>query len=104
MKLSNQENRVMKHMTTHPIKNTDDEYYGHGTIHAMDSWQYCGVYRLSAVIHTLRKKGYDILTRDKKVTNQFGEPCTIGQYIYNAEPDQLVYKRTEHFGVAHGRG
>jgi len=81
IRLSNQESRIMKHMSEHRLKNTDDEHYGCGTIHAMGAWNDCGVYRLSAVIHTLRKKGYDILTRSKKVTNQFGEPCTIGQYI-----------------------
>ena len=41
----------------------------------------CGCYRASSVIHELRKKGYNIITEDVIVQNQFGESCRIARYI-----------------------
>ena len=71
MKLSKQQQRVLdfiKHNNYH--------------INPLESWNKCGVYRLSAVIHELRKKGYGIDTYDKKVQNQYGETCTVGEYYF----------------------
>ena len=85
MKLSRQQERVLEYSKSNVVQDVTDEYFMHGKINAMDSWNKCGVYRLSAVIHELRKKGIDIVTRDKKVKNQFGESCTVGEYIFVGE-------------------
>ena len=74
MKLSKQQQRVLdfiKHNNNH--------------INPLESWNKCGVYRLSAVIHELRKKGFGIDTYDKKVQNQYGETCTVGEYYFEEE-------------------
>ena len=71
MKLSKQQQRVLDF-----IKHNDNH------INPLESWNKCGVYRLSAVIHELRKKGYGIDTYDKKVQNQYGETCTVGEYYF----------------------
>lgn len=47
----------------------------------LDLWQRCGCYRASSVIHELRKKGYNIITEDVMVENQFGESCKVARYI-----------------------
>ena len=44
-------------------------------------WLKCGCYRASSVIHELRKKGYNIITEDVLVENQFGESCRVARYI-----------------------
>jgi|TARA_R100001530_G_scaffold87484_3_gene60924 hypothetical protein len=76
IKLSKQQQRVIdfvKHNNYH--------------INPLESWNKCGVYRLSAVIHELRKKGYGIDTYDKKVQNQYGETCTVGEYYFQESKD-----------------
>jgi hypothetical protein len=49
-------------------------------INPLTSWVKLGIYRLSAVIHLLRKEGYNIETEFIKVTNKFGEPCKVANY------------------------
>jgi|TARA_Y100001951_G_scaffold93694_1_gene89541 hypothetical protein len=93
MKLSKQQKRILDYVDTNIVLNEDDDYYAHGVINALSSWNNCGVYRLSAVIHELRKKGFDILTRDKKVKNQFGEVCTVGEYIFIGNEQYISYQQ-----------
>ncbi len=88
MKLSKQERRILNQFQMNSIRDFDEHgeptmYDQWGAINPLDSWNKCGVYRLSAVIHNLRKKGLHIVTRDKKVTNQFGEGCTVGEYLFD---------------------
>lgn len=47
----------------------------------LDLLQRCGCYRASSVIHELRKRGYNIITEDTIVENQFGESCKVARYI-----------------------
>ena len=88
MQLSKQERRILNQFQMNEIKDIDEDgfvgkYHRWGAVNPMDAWNKCGVYRLSAVIHTLRKKGCEIITRDKKVQNQFGETCTVGEYLFD---------------------
>lgn len=58
-----------------------------GRVNPRFAWEALGIYRLSAVIHTLRKEGHEIITHDLKVTNQFGEECTVAEYeLVNHNP------------------
>ena len=52
----------------------------HNTIDPLKAWHMLGIYRLSAVIHRLRKVGYNIVTERMKVQNQFGESCSVANY------------------------
>jgi len=50
------------------------------SINPLTAWKECGVYRLSAVILKLRKKGMHIVTERTNVKNQFGEDCKVANY------------------------
>lgn len=50
------------------------------TIDPIKAWTGLGIYRLSARILELRKKGYEIDTLKKAVKNRFGEDCVVAQY------------------------
>lgn len=63
-----QEQRLIKHFKK--IK----------TIDPIRAWSNLGIYRLSARILELRKKGYEIETQRKAVKNRFGEECVVAQY------------------------
>lgn len=85
---SKQERRILNQFQMNEIQDYNEhgeptKYHRWGAINPMDAWNKCGVYRLSAVIHNLRKKGCEIITRDKKVQNQFGETCTVGEYLFD---------------------
>lgn len=45
------------------------------------AWKELGIYRLAAVIHSLKKKGHNITTERKKVLNRFSENCNVANYI-----------------------
>jgi len=49
-------------------------------IDPLQAWQELGIYRLSAGIHKLRKKGHNIISHRKTVYNSFGEPCRVALY------------------------
>ena len=49
-------------------------------INPMSSWKYCGVYRLAAIIHQLKNKGYNILSSRNTTLNQFNENCSFATY------------------------
>jgi len=63
-----QDERLLKHLQMY------------NTIDPLRAWQLLGIYRLSAVIHRLRKVGYNIVTERMKVQNQFGESCIVANY------------------------
>ena len=49
-------------------------------INPLVSWRELGIYRLSSVIHKLRKDGHEITTTRVEVLNKFNEPCDFAQY------------------------
>jgi len=49
------------------------------TITPLESWSILGVYRLSSVIHKLRKN-HTIITHNAEVKNRFGESCNVACY------------------------
>jgi len=49
-------------------------------IDPLQAWQELGIYRLSAVIHRLRKQGHNIISNRKKVQNRFCENCNVARY------------------------
>lgn len=71
MKNQKQRERVLEYLQTY------------ASINPLESWRKLGVYRLAAVIHVLRKEGFDIETRKVTVKNQFDEDCTVAEYFYN---------------------
>ena len=52
----------------------------HVSIDPLQSWQELGIYRLAAVIHILRKEGYDIAKDKYETVNKFGEKVTFAKY------------------------
>jgi len=66
--LTKQEERVLTYLQEHT------------EINPLSSWQHCGVYRLAAVIHKLKTKGYDILASRKTTLNRFNEHCSFATY------------------------
>ena len=66
--LTKQEERVLTYLQQ------NDE------INPLSSWKHCGVYRLAAVIHQLKSKGYNIISSRKKTLNQFNEQCNFSTY------------------------
>jgi hypothetical protein len=52
----------------------------HKKINPLQSWRNLGIYRLSAVILKLRKRGLSITTKRIDVPNQFGEFCNVAEY------------------------
>ena len=50
------------------------------TINPLQSWVECGVYRLSAVIFNLKKKGYEIESNRRVTTNRFDEEVRFAEY------------------------
>ena len=53
------------------------------TITSLDAIRDLGNTRLSATIFELRKDGYNIESKDVKVSNRWGGQTTVSQYIYN---------------------
>tara|TARA_B100000768_G_C11183266_1_gene333903 strand:+ start:407 stop:625 length:219 start_codon:yes stop_codon:yes gene_type:complete len=67
--LGKQEQRVLEYMK----KNN--------TINPLQSWVDCGVYRLSAVIFNLKKKGYEIESNRSVAMNRFDEEVKFAEYL-----------------------
>lgn len=68
-KATTQKERTLEYLRTHKRGLTP-----------LDAWQKLGVYRISAVIHELRKVGHNITTDDAIVKNRFGEECKVALY------------------------
>jgi hypothetical protein len=54
--------------------------HDYGSITGKQAMEDCGVYRLSAVIFDLRKKGVDIETHTLIVKNRYGGISRVAQY------------------------
>ena len=54
--------------------------HDHGSITGKQAMEDCGVYRLSAVIYELRKRGVDIETNMIDVKNRYGGISRVAQY------------------------
>ena len=52
----------------------------HESINPLTAWQVLGIYRLASRVSDLKKDGVLIGNRGKKVTNQYGEKCTVADY------------------------
>lgn len=57
----------------------------HRAINPLEAWVELGIYRLSAVIHNLKKKGMSIETVRIGVFNKFGESCSVAEYRYGGQ-------------------
>ena len=67
--LGKQEQRILDYMKRN------------NTINPLQSWVECGVYRLSAVIFNLKKKGYEIESNRRVTTNRFYEEVRFAEYL-----------------------
>ena len=54
--------------------------HDHGSITGKQAMEDCGVYRLSARIFELRKRGVDIETHTLAVKNRYGKMSYVAQY------------------------
>lgn len=59
-----------------------DYLIAHRAINPLEAWVELGIYRLAAIVHTLKKKGMEIETVRISVFNKFGEPCNVAEYRY----------------------
>lgn len=59
---------------------TENEY-----LTSMQAWEKWGVTRLAAIIHNLRKAGYDIETVRVETTTRFGETTNYARYYLKGE-------------------
>lgn len=51
-----------------------------GPINPIQAWAELGIYRLGARVFDLKQAGYNIKRNIVKVSNRFGEPCSVAQY------------------------
>lgn len=52
----------------------------HGKIDPLKAWTQLGIYRLADTVFNLRKKGYEIKTKTKKIKNKYKEICHVAEY------------------------
>ena len=52
-----------------------------GKITSMVAFKNYGVTRISVIIDTLRKQGYNITTEMKSGKNRYGDPCHYGEFV-----------------------
>lgn len=57
-------------------------------ITSMEAFELCGATRLSSIIFSLRKQGYEIDSVDVTTTNRFGNKCTYSKYVLTSEPKE----------------
>jgi hypothetical protein len=57
-----------------------------GSITSKDAIKEFGATRLSAIIFSLRKRGYDIDTRMEVGENRYGKTSEYARYVLNGEP------------------
>ncbi len=58
----------------------------HDGITSIEAFDLCGATRLSAIIFSLRKRGYVITCENIKTINRFGKLCIHGKYSLVSEP------------------
>lgn len=54
----------------------------HRSITSMEAFEQCGATRLPALIHDLRKRGYEINTVMIESHTRYGTPCAYAKYKY----------------------
>ena len=67
------------------VKRLEKYLRQHKKINPLQAWNKLGIYRLSAVILKLRKRGLNIVTDRVDVLNQFNEACNVAQYVFTEE-------------------
>lgn len=71
-KKTNKTEKVLNHLKTH------------GSITSLEAIELYGATRLSAIIFTLRKQGYNIDTIDMPFVDRFGSKSVYGKYVLTA--------------------
>lgn len=56
-----------------------------GSITSMEAFELYGATRLSAIIFVLRKRGYDISTKDETCSDRYGHVCNYARYILHED-------------------
>lgn len=72
------ENNVTKANKTTKVLEHLKQY---GSITSLEAIEKYSAIRLSAIIYNLRKKGYDIETKDIDFTDRFGTKSHCGKYV-----------------------
>lgn len=67
-KKDSQYNKVLNHI------------YVNGEITSMEAFDTYGITRLAAIVHTLKKDGYNIKTDIRHDVNRYGEACHYAAY------------------------
>ena len=53
----------------------------HGSITSLEAIESYGATRLSSIIHSLRKRGHNIITEDLPFVDRFGSKSHYGKYV-----------------------
>ena len=56
-----------------------------GSITSMEAFELYGATRLSAIVFSLRKKGYDITTEEESCVDRYGHVCSFARYILHED-------------------
>ena len=78
MKLTKQEQRLLDYLECHP------------SINPLQAWLKLGIYRLSAVVHKLKKKRHAIRTDRVVVQNRFFEDCNVASYVLDTTSHEML--------------
>lgn len=58
-----------------------------GSITSMEAFTKFGATRLSAIIFTLRRRGYEIHNKDKTILDRYGNKCNFVEYVLEDEKE-----------------
>lgn len=56
------------------------------SISSMEAFAEFGITRLSAIVFDLRKRGYNITSKDETTTNRYGGKVTFSRYFLEETP------------------
>lgn len=56
-----------------------------GSITSMEAFELYGATRLSAIVFSLRKKGYDITTEEESCVDRYGHVCSFARYVLHED-------------------
>lgn len=60
----------------------------HGSITSMEAFEKFGATRLSAIIFSLRKKGYRIVNKERVAIDRYGKVCRFAEYCLVEKPKE----------------
>lgn len=60
----------------------------HSEVTQIEALNSLGILRLASRISELKTQGYQISKKNKKVTNRFGESCTVAAYSLDEGKDE----------------